>query len=129
MASASTFGPVREIRDVIPATEQILRTIGMNDSDPSTGSRILWFDSELLPAVVNTRSGFHARFGNPIRIQWVGTRLVGKSLLSCIYLEKFQHAPLVWRFAWYFNGEEWAVLKADVSCDLSCLDHLMPKVE
>jgi hypothetical protein len=66
--------------------------------------------------------GLGARVGH----EWVDTRLVGKSLLSCIYVERFTAGLLVWRFVWYFNGDEWGVVQFDISADLTALVHLLP---
>jgi hypothetical protein len=72
------------------------------------------------------RDGAAAGLGARVGYEWIDTRLVGKSLLSCIYLERFALGLLVWRFVWYDNGDEWALLQLDISPDLGAIVHVLP---
>ena len=79
--------------------------------------------------MLSVRDEAVVRLGARVDREWVHTRLVGKSLLSCIYVERFAAGVLVWRFVWYFNGDEWCVIQVDVSADLTALSHLLPNPE
>jgi hypothetical protein len=121
-----TTGPVRTLHDVIPRTEAMLEDLAGSDLGRDETDAAHWGPGVELERLHVARAEAISGLGARVGVEWVDTRLVGKSLLSCIYLEKFATGLLVWRFVWYSNGERWVVLRLDISQDPSALVHLLP---
>lgn len=119
-------GPVRTLQDVIPRTERLLEAYAAGQRERGVTGVMVLVPSDVLAQELAARDGAAAGFGARIGLEWVDTRLVGKSLLSCIYLEKFTAGLLVWRLVWYDNGEAWAVARLNISADLGAMVHLLP---
>jgi hypothetical protein len=119
--------PPKSVKDVIPATELLLDRVAAGDAagrDVTRATVLVAADD--LSRAMRSRTDALPTLGERVGHEWVDTRLVGKSLLSCIYLERFSDGLLVWRFVWYRNDAGWRVLHLDVSTDLRALVHVLP---
>ena len=85
-------GAVRTVRDVIPATEVALATFASDEAigHSSTLASYLLIDSAAVDAVLAVRSELAGRLSGRVGIEWVDTRLVGKSLVSLYLPRKVQ---------------------------------------
>jgi hypothetical protein len=118
---------LKSIHDVIPATELLLDDFAAGDAvgHGASGVTRLVAAADLARAL-QSRTDALPRLGERVGHEWIDTRLVGKSLLSCIYLERFSDGLLVWRLVWYRNDAHWCVLHLDISTDLKALVHVLP---
>jgi hypothetical protein len=126
--SSADNGPVRSLHDVIPRTECLLEAFADGQRDAGMTGVTFLMPGPALAQQLATRDAAAAALGARVGHEWVDTRLVGKSLLSCLYVEKFAAGLLVWRWVWYENGEQWTVLEFDISADVRGIVHILPNV-
>lgn len=124
--SGDDHGPVTTLHDVIPRTERLLEAYASGQREPGVTGVTVLASGAVLAQQLAARDAATAGLGERVGYEWVHTRLVGKSLLSCIYLEKFTAGVLVWRWVWYQNGAQWCVLRLDISADVRELVHMLP---